>query len=62
MISCLRRRFRGIMAVMALCSLTGVEARAEVDVNAVRGSLLLAEEPAGAVTLAAAKAKLTSCV
>lgn len=59
MISYLRRRFIGMVSVMALFSLTGVEARAEVDVNAVRGTLLLAEEPAGAVTLAAAKAKLT---
>lgn len=32
--------------------------RAEVDVAAVRGSVLLAEEPAGAVSIADAKAKL----
>lgn len=35
-------------------------ARAEVDAAALRGTLLLAEEPAGAVTLTAAKAVLTA--
>jgi hypothetical protein len=34
-------------------------AHADVDAAAVRGRMLLAEEPAGAMTLAAAKAKLT---
>lgn len=35
-------------------------ARADVDVAAVRGQLVLPEEPAGAVSLTAAKAKLTT--
>lgn len=43
-------------AMAAVC----VAARADVDVAAVRGTLILAEEPAGALTLAAAKAKLTA--
>jgi hypothetical protein len=49
--------------VMAVGVLSGVaaatSARAEIDVAAVRGSVLLAEEPAGAVSIADAKAKLT---
>lgn len=55
---CSRPRFVGL-AALALVVTAAVAAHAEVDVNAVRGTLLLAEEPAGAVTLAAAKAKLT---
>ncbi|MCE9629500.1 MAG: hypothetical protein K8S94_02105 [Planctomycetia bacterium] len=53
-----RRRFMGV-AAMATFVIAGIEVRAEVDATAVRGALLLAEEPAGAMTLAAAKAKLT---
>ena len=56
------RRVLGRM-VMAVGVLSGVaaatSARAEIDVAAVRGSVLLAEEPAGAVSIADAKAKLT---
>jgi hypothetical protein len=37
-----------------------VTARAEVDAAVLRGTLLLAEEPAGAVSLSAAKAALTA--
>jgi hypothetical protein len=46
----------GIGMAVALMPMT---ARAEVDAAAVRGTLLLAEEPAGAVSLSAAKAALT---
>ena len=45
----------GIALAAAMC---GVAARAELDVTAVRGQLLLPQEPAGALTLAAAKQKL----
>lgn len=48
----------GAAAVIAVGGLTSA-ALAEVDAAAVRGRVLLAEEPAGATTLAAAKAKLT---
>jgi hypothetical protein len=47
----------GIALAGAMC---GVAARAELDVTAVRGQLLLPQEPAGALTLAAAKQKLTT--
>ncbi len=47
----------GVALAAALC---GVAARAEIDVAAVRGQLLLPQEPAGAVTLAVAKQKLTT--
>ena len=49
--------FVGVAAAAAMC---GVAARAEIDVTAVRGQLLLPQEPAGALTLAAAKQKLTT--
>lgn len=45
---------------MALACCAALPAVAEVDVANVRESLVLAEEPAGAVTLAAAKGKLTT--
>jgi hypothetical protein len=49
-----------VVAACVLASVGGASvSRAEVDVAAVRGSVLLAEEPAGAVSIAAAKAKLT---
>jgi hypothetical protein len=52
---------RILIVGIALAAATGVvAARAEIDAAAVRGQLLLAEEPAGAITLAAAKQKLTT--
>ena len=52
---------RRILIVGATLAATmgGMVALAEIDVTAVRGQLLLPEEPAGALTLAAAKQKLT---
>jgi hypothetical protein len=47
------------VAVLAVAAMTAA-VRAEVDAAAIRGQVLLAQEPAGAVTLAAAKAKLTA--
>ena len=41
-------------------SLGGPAVRAEIDVGAIRGSAVLAEEPAGALSIADAKAKLTA--
>ena len=53
-----RRLFAfGIAAGLAV---GGLPARGEIDVAAIRGKLVLAEEPAGALTLAAAKQKLTT--
>jgi hypothetical protein len=49
--------FVSVAVAAAMC---GGAARAEIDVAAVRGQLLLPQEPAGAVTLAAAKQKLTT--
>lgn len=46
------------MAIWLACGVT--PARAEVDVAAVRGTLVLGEEPAGAQSIAAVKAKLTA--
>ena len=46
--------------VTAAVAVGGLSARAEVDVAVVRSRLVLAEEPAGALTLAAAKQKLTT--
>ena len=46
------------MAVWLACGV--VSARAESDVAAVRSTLVLNAEPAGAVSIAAAKAKLTA--
>ncbi len=60
MLCCSRRTLVGMLAVMPALALVVAEVRGEVDVAAVRGSLLLDAEPAGAVTLAAAKAKLTA--
>lgn len=48
------------MLVLAAACGTMPSALADVDVAAVRGTLVLAEEPAGAVTLTAAKQKLTT--
>jgi hypothetical protein len=48
------------VAMVVLVSVgTGRACLADVDVAAVRGSVLLAEEPAGAVSITDAKAKLT---
>jgi len=50
-----------IVTMAAMVATTGAVAgvaRAEIDVAAIRGGLLLAEEPAGAVSIADAKAKL----
>lgn len=49
---------RGWLVALACCAM--LPALAEVDVAKVRESLVLAEEPAGAVTLAAAKGKLST--
>lgn len=46
------------MAVWLACG--GVSARAEIDVAAVRSTLVLNAEPVAAVSIAAAKAKLTA--
>ena len=56
-----RRRFMIAAAALAGVAATigAVQVRADVDAAAVGGTLLLVEEPAGAVTLTAAKAKLT---
>jgi len=54
-----RRRLFVWAAVAALGCLAG-GARAEVDVAEVRGRLVLADEPAGALSLAAAKGKLST--
>jgi hypothetical protein len=53
-----KARVRGWLVALACCA--ALPAVAEVDVANVRESLVLAEEPAGAVTLAAAKGKLTT--
>lgn len=55
-------RMQGLVVVVAgVASMVGgVAARAEIDVAALRGAVLLAEEPAGAVSIADAKAKLTA--
>lgn len=45
--------------VIALAVVAG-DVRADLDVDTVRGTLLLAEEPGGAVTLTAAREKLTT--
>jgi len=45
-------------ACLALASLAGPAARAELDAATVRRELVLAEEPAGALPLAAARGKL----
>ena len=41
-------------------ALGGPAVRAEIDVGAIRGSAVLAEEPAGALSITDAKAKLTA--
>jgi hypothetical protein len=52
---------RILMVCVGMAAATwGFAARAEIDVAAIRGRLQLAEEPAGALTLAAAKQKLTT--
>lgn len=52
---------RILMVCVGMAAATwGFTARAEIDVAAIRGRLQLAEEPAGALTLAAAKQKLTT--
>lgn len=56
------RTFMGSLVVVVTLFAVHAEiaGAAEVDVAAMRGSMLLAEEPAGAVSIAAAKAKLTA--
>ena len=52
---------RAVVTVLAL--VVGVVARAamaEIDMAAIRGSVVLAEEPAGVLSIADAKAKLTA--
>lgn len=49
-----------VLFVAAGLAAVGLIARAEVDVAALRKSLVLDAEPAGAVTLAAAKSQLTT--
>jgi hypothetical protein len=49
-----------VFGVAAAFALGGLSARAEIDVAAMRSALVLAEEPAGALTLAAAKQRLTT--
>lgn len=52
---------RILMVCVGMAAATwGFAARAEIDVAAIRVRLQLAEEPAGALTLAAAKQKLTT--
>lgn len=55
-------RMQGLVVVVAglAAVVGGFTARAEIDVAAIRGPLLLGEEPAGAVSITAAKAKLTA--
>ena len=48
------------VALATAVSLPGSASRAEADVAALRGRLVLADEPAGAVSLADAKKKLTT--
>lgn len=48
------------LIVLVAAAAVVANARADVDVAEVRGRLVLAEEPAGAVSLAAAKTKLTT--
>jgi len=48
----------GTMIIALVFSAGG--ARADLDVNAVRGTLVLSAEPAGAVTLSAARERLTT--
>ena len=55
-----RNRPAMVVVGMVVVWLTAGAVRAEIDVAAIRGSLLLAEEPAGAVSIAEAKAKLTA--
>ena len=50
----------GCAVLIAVVGCSGVVARAEVDVAAVRGGLVLADEPAGALSLTAAKSKLAA--
>lgn len=49
-----------IIGVVITAAVHGPAVRAEIDVAAIRSRLVLATEPAGAVTLAAAKQKLTT--
>lgn len=50
----------GCAVLITLVACYGATVRAEIDVAAVRGGLVLADEPAGAVSLATAKSKLTT--
>jgi bifunctional DNA-binding transcriptional regulator/antitoxin component of YhaV-PrlF toxin-antitoxin module len=52
------RRTLATSALVAAAWMTGVMAVADIDVHAVKQSLVLAEEPAGAVSLAKARATL----
>lgn len=50
----------GCALLIALVASAGAVVRAEIDVVALRGGLVLADEPAGALSLTDAKAKLTT--
>jgi hypothetical protein len=58
----MRSSFRHLAFVLVWggLSLGAAAVRAEIDVTAIRGSVLLAEEPSGAVSITDAKAKLTA--
>lgn len=58
----MRSTMQGLVVVVAglAGAVGGFTARAEIDVAAIRGALILAEEPAGAVSITDAKAKLTA--
>lgn len=53
------RGFWATTVFVACLAVTSTAVQAEVDVAAIRGSVLLAEEPAGAMSIADAKAKLS---
>jgi hypothetical protein len=53
-------RLAACFVVCCGLSLGGPVVRAEIDVGAIRGSAVLAEEPAGALSITDAKAKLTA--
>ena len=52
---------RAVVTVLALVvGVVATAAMAEIDMAAIRGSVILAEEPAGALSIADAKSKLTA--
>jgi hypothetical protein len=54
----MHRLGQGLIAIAALTGADGLTVRGEIDATVVRESLVLAEEPAGAVSLAAARGTL----